>query len=105
MKHYVVEITYTAPLKRIEEIMPQHRAFLQTGYDCGWLLMSGPQNPRTGGIVVARAPSLEEIQSFFGLDPYQLNQVATYRFAEFSPVKRQPSMESWINGCAGIVQL
>ena len=98
MKHYVVEITFTAPLKRIEEIMPKHRAFLQTGYDCGWLLMSGPKNPRTGGIVVARAPSLEEIQSFFGRDPYQLNQVATYRFVEFSPVKRQPSMEGWING-------
>jgi len=28
MKHYLVEITYTAPLARIEEIMPQHRAFL-----------------------------------------------------------------------------
>jgi uncharacterized protein YciI len=60
--------------------------------------MSGPKNPRTGGIVVARAPSLEEIQAFFGQDPYQLNKIATYRFAEFSPVKRQPLMESWING-------
>ena len=98
MKHYVLEITYTAPLARIEEILPQHRAFLQTGYDRGWLLMSGPLNPRTGGIVVARAPSLEEIQAFFRQDPYQLNQLATYRFAEFSPVKHQPSMESWIAG-------
>jgi uncharacterized protein YciI len=98
MKHYVVEITFTAPLTRIEEILPQHRAFLQTGYDRGWLLMSGPLQPRTGGLVVARSPSLEEIQSFFRQDPYQLNGVATYRFVEFSPVKRQPSMESWING-------
>jgi uncharacterized protein YciI len=98
MKHYVVEITFIAPMVRIEEIVPQHRAFLQTGYDRGWLLMSGPLNPRTGGMVVARAPSLEEIQSFFGQDPYQLNHVATYRFAEFSPVKRQPFLDNWANG-------
>jgi uncharacterized protein YciI len=98
MKHFIVEITFTAPIARIEEIVPQHRAFLQTGYDRGWLLMSGPKNPRTGGIVVARAPSLDEIQAFFGQDPYQLGQVATYRFTEFSPVKRQAFMESWANG-------
>jgi len=37
MKHFIVEITFTAPIARIEEIVPQHRAFLQTGYDRGWL--------------------------------------------------------------------
>jgi len=57
MKHFIVEITFTAPIARIEEIVPQHRAFLQTGYDRAGCLMSGPKNPRTGGIVVARAPS------------------------------------------------
>jgi uncharacterized protein YciI len=98
MKHYIVEINFTVPLAQIEAIVPQHRAFLQTGYDRGWLLMSGPLNPRTGGLVVARAPSLEEIQSFFRQDPYQVNRLATYRFAEFSPVKRQPLLESWVNG-------
>ena len=59
MKHFLVEITYTADIiDKIEVILPDHRAFLQTGYDRGWLLMSGPLNPRTGGIVIARAPSL-----------------------------------------------
>jgi uncharacterized protein YciI len=98
MKHFLVEITYTAPMEKIETILTDHRAFLQTGYDRGWLLMSGPLNPRTGGIVVARAPSLEELQVFFRQDPYALHGVATHRIAEFSPVKRQPSMENWVNG-------
>lgn len=98
MKHFVVEITYTAPIEMIEAIRPEHRAFLQTGYDRGWLLMSGPLNPRTGGIVVARAPSLDELQAFFRQDPYQLRQAATYRFAEFAPVKRQPQLEHWVTG-------
>ena len=98
MKHFVVEIIYTAPIEKIEAVLPEHRAFLQTGYDRGWLLMSGPMSPRTGGIVVARAPSLEELQSFFRQDPYALHHVAAHRFSEFTPVKRQPLVEGWVNG-------
>jgi uncharacterized protein YciI len=95
MKHFVIEITYTAPLEKIDETLPEHRLFLQTGYEKGWLLMSGPQNPRSGGIVIARAPSLDEIQAFFKNDPYQIKGQATYRFTEFHPVKKAPFMETW----------
>jgi uncharacterized protein YciI len=98
MKYFVVEVTYAASIEKIDAILSEHRAFLQTGYDRGWLLMSGPQNPRTGGIVIARAPSLDELQTFFRKDPYQVHKVATYRFVEFTPVKRLPLVESWANG-------
>ncbi len=98
MKHFVITITFTAPFEKIEAIVPEHRAFLQTGYDRGWLLMSGPMNPRTGGIVIARAPSIEDIQAFFRQDPYALHHVATHSCSEFVPVKRQALVESWVNG-------
>jgi uncharacterized protein YciI len=96
MKHFIVEITYTAPLEQVGEVTPDHRAFLQTGYDSGLLLYSGPQVPRVGGIIVARADSLEEIQQFFADDPYQKRGMATYRLIEFNPVKSQAFMEPWI---------
>lgn len=96
MKHFVVEITFSVPFEKVEPVVPAHREFLQGGYDAGLLLMSGPQNPRVGGIVVARAESLEAIQALFAKDPYQLNGVATYRFVEFNPVKRQAFLESWV---------
>jgi uncharacterized protein YciI len=97
MKHFIVEITYTAPLAKIDETLPLHREFLQTGYDKGWLLMSGPRNPRVGGIVIARAPSLEDIEAFFKNDPYQQRAQATYSFIEFEPVKKAPVIETWLN--------
>jgi uncharacterized protein YciI len=96
MKHFVVEITYAVPFEQIVAALPEHRAFLQTGYDKGWLLCSGPQEPKTGGIVVARAPSKADIEQFFADDPYIKKKVATYRFVEFSPVKRQPFLEPWV---------
>ena len=99
MLHFVVEITFTTPdFSRIEPIVPGHRSFLQVGYDRGWLLMSGPQNPRTGGMVIARAPSRAELEAFFRADPYATAGVASYRFTEFNPVKRQAFLESWVTG-------
>jgi uncharacterized protein YciI len=98
MLHYVVEITFTAEFARIEPVVPDHRNFLQAGYDRGWLLMSGPQNPRTGGMVIARAPSRAELEAFFRADPYATAGVASYRFTEFNPVKRQAFLESWVTG-------
>ncbi len=97
MKNYYVEITYLVGKDVLEPVVPEHRAFLQTGYDKGWLLMSGPMVPRTGGIVIARAPSVDDLREFFRHDPYAAKGVASYRFVEFEPVKRQPFLEDWIN--------
>ncbi len=96
MKHFLVEVTYLIPADQLGETLGEHRAFLQTGYDQGWLLMSGPQNPRTGGIIVARAPSREDLIEFFRSDPYKLKGIATYRYVEFEPVKRQCFLEDWV---------
>lgn len=96
MRHFIIELTYTVPAEDLADTVTEHRAFLQTGYDRGWLLFSGPQVPRVGGIVVARAPSQEELQELFHNDPYQKKGLATYRFIEFVPVKFQPSIEYWL---------
>ncbi|MCS7061701.1 MAG: YciI family protein [Anaerolineae bacterium] len=96
MKHFIVEITYTVPLEQMTELTPLHRAFLREGYDRGWLLMSGPQVPRVGGIIVARAPSLEALQDLFANDPYVTHQVASYRYVEFDPLFRQSFLEDWV---------
>lgn len=96
MKFFIIEVTYTAPLTAIEEALPRHRAFLQTGYDAGNLLVSGPQNPRTGGVIVGKFTSLDEAHAFFAQDPYQQEQLASYRYIEFNPVKRASFLDDWI---------
>ena len=98
MKHFLVNINYLLPIEQLTEILPHHRAFLQTGYDAGCLLCSGPKNPKTGGLVIARADSLAAIQSFFANDPYRINKVAEYTYTEFEPVKHQPFLANWVAG-------
>ncbi len=98
MKHFLVIITYIVPLEKIDEILSQHRKFLQEGYDKNILLMSGPMNPRSGGVVLARAQTSDIIIDFFNFDPYKVNNYATYSFSEFDPVKHQEFLNSWVNG-------
>ncbi len=98
MKHFVVDIRYTVGPDRIDEILAAHRSFLQAGYDSGMLLMSGPKNPRTGGIILARAATRDEVDAYFADDPYRLHGAATHEITEFNPVKRQDFMLDWIEG-------
>jgi uncharacterized protein YciI len=98
MPHFLVEITYTAPLERIAEVVGAHREHLQIGYDRGMLLCSGPQVPRTGGILIARAETKEALLEFCAIDPYRVEGVAEYRVIEFEPVKSQPFLKDWIDG-------
>jgi len=95
LKHFVVEIIYSRPFEEVSAVVPDHRAYLQTGYRRGLLLMSGPQSPRVGGILIARAETVEDIRSFCDDDPYAKAGMATHRIVEFVPMSFQPCLEAW----------
>jgi uncharacterized protein YciI len=96
MKHFMIEMTYLVPFKDIEKILKEHREFLDIGYQKDLLLCSGPQNPRIGGIVFAKANDKDEIIEFFSKDPLQTEKFAKYRYVEFNPVKFNPILKEWI---------
>ncbi len=98
MKHFIILSNYLVPFEQLGDNIADHRAFLQTGYDKGLLLCSGPQATKTGGAIIARAASLEALKEFMAADPYQQRNLARYQFIEFDPVKRQPFLEEWIKG-------
>lgn len=94
---FIIEVDYTASLEVIDSIVGEHRAYLAKGYEQGFLLASGPRNPKTGGIIIGRFPSLESVQEFTKNDPYNLKNAATYNIIEFSPVLHNEA----INGFCG----
>jgi uncharacterized protein YciI len=95
MKHFIVEATYLVPFEAIKRTIPEHRAFLQQGYDAGLFLCSGPKEPPTGGFLVARAPSISDLEALFETEPFHLAKLASFTFTEFQPVKRQAWTEHW----------
>ena len=96
MKHFVLEGEYLVPFERFGELVPQHRAFLQKGYDAGFFLCSGPQIPARGGFLVARAESLEKLQELLAEEPYTKAKMMRFaRITEFNPVQHQPILKDW----------
>ncbi|RDU63108.1 GTP cyclohydrolase [Helicobacter didelphidarum] len=83
---FVCMVNYTAPLEKIEEVLALHRAYLKEGYEKGFLLASGPRNPREGGLIIARFPNRQEAIAFSKNDPFCINGVAKYEFIEFDAV-------------------
>lgn len=97
-KHFVIESTYLAELGKIDEKLAAHRAHLETGFRSGMLLASGPQEPRTGGMILARARERREVEEFLARDPFALAGISRYRVVEFDPVKQAPQFAGWANG-------
>jgi uncharacterized protein YciI len=97
MKHFFLEGEHLVPFEqRDPELIARHRAFLQQGYDQGRFLMSGPQIPPTGGVLVARAESLEELHSFLADEPFVKAKLMRFgKIIEFNPVQHQPFLKEW----------
>jgi uncharacterized protein YciI len=90
---FVVTLTYTAPIERIDELLIEHRAWLDRQYAEGVLLASGPQQPRVGGILLARAADRAALEAVLAGDPFRKAGVATYGVVEFDPIKTAPELD------------
>lgn len=92
----VTLIHYIAPLAEIDQHLATHREHLQTYYDQNVLIMSGPQIPRTGGIIIA-ATDRDTMQTIIEQDPFYQHQLATFDIIEFDPVKYQQQLASFLS--------
>src|SRR5271169_6113354 len=97
MKYFLLEGQHIVPFeKRAPELIAAHRAFLQQGYDQGRFLLSGPYVPPTGGVLVARAESLDELNKYLAQEPYCKAKVMRFsKIVEFEPVQHQPILNGW----------
>ncbi|WP_219115665.1 YciI family protein [Janthinobacterium sp. UMAB-56] len=84
---YIVLLHYVQPLAAIEAHLEEHRRFLDRHYAAGIFLASGPQMPRTGGVILVKGLSREELDGVLAEDPFYREQIASYQVIEFNPTK------------------
>ena len=92
---FIVTLTYTAPLERIDAYLPAHRAWLEEHYARGLFLMSGRKEPRDGGIIIAHAASRAELEAALRDDPFGQAGLATYAITEFVPTMTAEALSAW----------
>lgn len=93
---FVIMLTYKAPLATIDNYLAEHRAFLEQGYQQDFFIASGPQNPRTGGIILSQLKSRDQLESILKNDPFQVQEIAEYKIIEFEPVKYHTNFSTFI---------
>lgn len=84
---FIVDIEYIASIEDIDRYLLEHRAFLETCYQKGLLLASGPKNPRMGGILIALGEDRLAVEAMTKQDPFFQHHLARYTITEFSVVK------------------
>lgn len=89
---WFVESTYLRQ-DGLAEATPAHRAWLDQHYRSGVFLTSGRKADGSGGVLLARAGSEDELREVFRDDPFVLGGFSAYRYVPFTPVKRGAALD------------
>jgi uncharacterized protein YciI len=90
---FLLIVSYTAPLTEIEEVLADHLAFVADHYADGTFLVSGRQNPRAGGFIIARGDDRTAIERIIATDPFVTKGVATYTVLQVEPTRATASWQ------------
>lgn len=93
---FVVLLHYKKPLNEVDHWLAEHRAFLEQGYQQNLFMASGPQNPRTGGVILSQCPDRATLERVLAQDPFQVHGIADYELIEFTAVKYHPQFTPFL---------
>lgn len=89
---YLILLSYLRPLAEVDDHLDAHREYLKRHYDAGHFLISGRKDPRTGGVILARADSPDEVVRWISEDPFKQAGVASYELIRWLPTM---AAEGW----------
>jgi uncharacterized protein YciI len=90
---FIIELTYTADLSRIDAHMRAHMKFVRAHYASGHFIVSGRKIPRDGGVILAVGQSRQEIEQIARQDPFVTAGLADVRVVEFRVSQRAEDIE------------
>ena len=82
---------YTRPAEEVDQHLEGHVAWI--GRNSDRILFTARRVPLTGGAILARGSSVEEMQAMVAEDPFLTNGVAEYEIIELDPRRAAPGLE------------
>jgi uncharacterized protein YciI len=76
----------------VEQTRPAHLQFLNEEIAAGRLLLAGPQENGSGGVLVTGDIGVEEADDMIARDPYTRAGVANYERTSFNGAFRAPGL-------------
>jgi uncharacterized protein YciI len=94
---FLLELTYTADLSKIDAAMKAHMRWLNAQYAAGYFLVSGRKIPRDGGVILAAGPDRAAIEAIAAEDPFVVQGLATVRVVEFRASQKTKDPQRWVD--------
>lgn len=96
---YLVLLTYNEPIDRVDAWLSAHRNFLNAHIESGTFLLAGRRQPRTGGLIIARADSVFALERIVAQDPFVRAGVARFEIVAFDPTAGLPE---WLDAATAV---
>lgn len=84
---FIFKVNYKKSISEVERFLAAHRDYLDVNFNAGKLVATGPQEPRTGGIIISNVATREEADSLIKGDPFYINDIADYEVIQFHATK------------------
>jgi uncharacterized protein YciI len=94
---FIILLKYKKPLSEVDRFVAVHREFLKRFYASGHFLLSGRNEHRTGGVIIANAVTRKEIEEIILEDPFNREGIAEYEIIEFSPSMAAENLENFLD--------
>ena len=94
---FIINSVYKKPVEFVDAHVKAHREFLDRYYEKGVFITSGPKEPRTGGIIIAKAGSRAELETIMAEDPFSVHGISAYEYTEFKATKAGKGLEKLLD--------
>ena len=90
---FIISLNYIVPLEELDRHMADHVKYLRKYYKKNVFVASGRKVPRTGGVILALAASIGEVEKIIAEDPFHKHRLAEFDITEFLTSQFHPEMK------------
>jgi uncharacterized protein YciI len=94
---FLILLKYIQPLSKVDQFVPPHVDFLKKCYEKDAIVFSGPQIPRTGGLILSNIGSSEAVWDLIIKDPFYTHEIADFTVVEFNPWMHDDRFACFVN--------
>jgi len=100
---YLVTLTYIRPIEEVNAHLDTHRDWLVAHTRSCQLIVAGPLEDRTGGFLLARCASRDELNSMLALDSFAVHRLVEHQIKGFDVALRAQAFPAdWAPGAKAI---
>jgi len=94
---FIIDLNYIVPLEELDAHMAAHVKYLHKYYEKNVFVASGRKVPRTGGIILAVAGSMEEVEEIIREDPFHQQELAEFTITQFLTSQHHPDLKNLLS--------